>query len=110
MRDERCAIADLQRARPLYSGSFTRLAVGNCDTHTFVETVEQCGAAARMLGMGKAKPRDVRGSSQPHGCYFNFKDDSLFFNPNGDRNNTDWDLVSMCSTPHLNPHRPWRGR
>ena len=61
----------------------------------FVETAEQCTAAATTLGLDDTTPTTLSRSNRPHGCYLlsNF----LFFNPDGDRSDTDTLRSSICS-------------
>ena len=92
--------------------------VGNCDGSSFIETVEQCAAAAVELELDDIVPDDLSrlGNEKtrlPHGCYW--KDDwffmqrpRLFFNPNGNRQNDDKNRFSLCSKPLSAFHAPTR--
>ena len=93
--------------------------VGNCDGHTFIETLSQCATAATALGLGtvlddtvpnldaggNVDTAGIFGSGVahlPHGCYWKESgghrpDRRLYFNPNGDRSDADVDRVSICS-------------
>ena len=98
------------------TGACVRREVGNCDgdSSTFIESAEQCAAAAVALGLDDTVPNlNANGEdlmtvggipSNPHGCYwkeFNRGTHGasalLFFNPNGDRNDDDRRRVSICS-------------
>jgi len=96
----------------LFAG-FVLRAIGSCDGHAFVETAEQCAAAAEALGLEDTIPNsDANGDintrgyfgtgdvSRPHGCYWkeiNLAGAQLFFNPDGDRDDNDTGRVSICS-------------
>jgi len=78
---------------------YIRRAVGNCAGYTFIETAEQCGAAAEVLGLTHVTPNTVRNSLYPLGCYFkqSLSTNGLHFNSDGNRTNDDTDRVSICS-------------
>ena len=68
----------------------------------FIETVEQCAAAATALGLDDTTPQSASFSSgslssRPHGCYFKQSSVSLFFNPDGNRSDSDTLRTSICS-------------
>ena len=72
--------------------------VGNCDGFSFIDTVEQCAAAAARLGLGDATPLSASRAVDPYGCFFKASEPQpgLYFNANGNRNDDDVTRVSLC--------------
>jgi hypothetical protein len=71
-------------------------AVGTCGPGlAFVESNEECEAAAAALGLSDTTAGDTTTSSFPDGCYF-FASSMLYFNSGGDRASTRTDSVSIC--------------
>lgn len=73
---------------------------GGCPHGTaYIETREECNAAAVQLGLADTTAGDAALSSDyrnPYGCYFKTSQATLWFNPNGVRNDNDFDRISIC--------------
>ena len=86
---------------------YTAQEVGTCDAaagSAFIETADDCVAAATALGLPDVKPTvltaEVTASAtMPHGCYHkasNHADTQLWFNEAGMNDSTDTERVSIC--------------
>lgn len=86
---------------------YVRRGVGNCDGFSYIETAEQCAAAAEVLGLSDVTPGNASAADNPYGCYWRGTSSvgsKLWFNSNGDRNDDDMGRVSLCSSkPLFNP-------
>ena len=72
-----------------FSGKSVLRTVGNCDGYEFIETMEQCTAAATALGLDNTTPTIGTANSDPYGCYLKRSSGSVFFNEDGDRGDRD---------------------
>ena len=72
--------------------------VGNCDGYSFIDTVEQCVAAAARFGLGDTAPLRNTLATDPYGCFFKSSEPQpgLYFNANGNRNDDDTTRISLC--------------
>ena len=87
------------------SAPYIKLGQGNCEGNTFIETEEQCAAAAQALALYDVSPNTdspVFGginSEQPYGCYEEQHAEGinvLKFNRFGDQNNYETSVRSVC--------------
>jgi len=98
-------VAELSAATPDY----VRRANGNCGGYGFIESEQECAAAAAALGLGDMWPTTSFdppsiGQTLPHGCFFSLSllsfsqtdPRALYFNANGDRDYGATDRLSLC--------------
>ena len=80
--------------------AYKRAAVGNCaGTGAFIESKEECEAAATILGLlddGAFRTSSLMALFHPYGCYYKLSQDTVYWNPDGGKADTDTTRVSLC--------------
>eukprot|EP00040_Diaphanoeca_grandis_P029646 m.173961 g.173961 ORF g.173961 m.173961 type:complete len:840 (+) comp31747_c1_seq1:319-2838(+) len=89
---------------PFANSTYVMTDVGNCGTHEFVVSIQECVAAAKYLNLEDTTPTQLfvtepDSNRRPHGCYYtpHMPDNyMLFFNTFGDVHNNDTSRTSIC--------------
>ena len=80
-------------------GGYVLRETGNCNGCEFIHTSDQCELAARELALNGVNVNSASKTYNPYGCYYregNAVGERLYFNPNGDRSDSDTTRVSIC--------------